>query len=89
MKHGSIRQRSSEVGEVGDAPAEERYVAVRQSRKRRPCEKPEASDRDWAIGGAEERSEGPTEENGLSGRSISPEGVFPLRMGTKEFRPIP
>jgi hypothetical protein len=89
VNHGSIRKRSSEVSEVGDAPAEERNLAVRERRKRRPGEKPEAGDCDWAVRGAEERRQGTSEEIELKEREIleesSPHPIF-VSVGTTGLR---
>jgi hypothetical protein len=70
VNHGSIRQRSSEGSEVGDAPTEERNVAVREGRKGRSGEEPEASDRDRAVRSTEERRQGSSEEIELNEREI-------------------
>jgi hypothetical protein len=45
--------------------------------KGRPGEKPETSDCDWAVGGAEEGGQGTWQENELSGRRDSLGGATP------------
>ena len=60
-----VQQGSQQDGGQRDAAQEARDAEVRPGRQGRNGEEPQAGNRDRAIGGAQERREGPEKESGL------------------------
>jgi len=56
-----IREGCGKISQERDAPEEARNVALRKGGQRRAGEKPEASDRYWALGSAQKGRKSPRE----------------------------
>src|SRR5579862_8166889 len=65
IERTQIRQESAEDRGKRDAAAQARHLEIRQRRKRRQGEEPQAGDRDRSFGGAQEGREGPSQEETL------------------------